>query len=355
MQESKGKKAARLLFYLELLPEWLSQAQLVSGDFLVLLGKEPRELPLLDALSVPRNHIWSVERNNEVYMSQLDQQLRVSLHYGEMAEYLQYLFNKNQAFMVLNLDVEGSYLSQLEPAMTSVLLFCWNNPETVIATYSSIGRDTETLWEGVRSLAVFLALLPKETKQALSALCLYYQQMGFNDPIRMALRDLLWIRSHLEHAAVTSFQKKMADRQDVRALQNFEDVVWQTLVSSTPLPLVLESVEAAVSQIQAKPPHQLRFGIQVADMRHVIYRAEPPWIQRCYFSKLDTTRTPVTIKEWLRDTLEWFVRSTFTYIDNQGVRNDIRLSQAEPLGADTVVWEREDLYNRFLPRKIRMV
>jgi hypothetical protein len=156
MRESIGKSAVRKIFFDEVLAGGLSHESIVRGNILLLLGEEPRELPYTDNLGVPRSGIWSMERQSEIYGAQVNQNLGIHLNYGEVASFLDNLTHSNQTFLVFNLDVEGSYLSQLDAAMTPVLLLCWRNPETLVGMYSSVGRDTEMLWEGIKSLAIFL-------------------------------------------------------------------------------------------------------------------------------------------------------------------------------------------------------
>ena len=193
MRESIGKGVSREYFFAECLLDWLSPGQIKQGNFLLLLSETPRELAYIDALEVPRSQVFSVERNEEMYERQLAKQLGAQLHFGELTGYLATLLDGDQDFQVMNLDVEGSYLSQLDPAMTPVFLVCWRNPETVVATYSSVGRDTEMIWEGVKSLAIFLWLAPEVAMKTLWSLMCQYDVAGFSQPQYMALRDFFWI------------------------------------------------------------------------------------------------------------------------------------------------------------------
>src|SRR3989344_6726270 len=204
MKESTGKAVARELLYRKCLPNWLSQKELETGNFLLLLGEKPRELQYIDSYGTPRSQIYSVERIPEVYASQVKQELGVHLQEGELKTALENLLHGNENFLVFGLDVEGSYMSQLDPAMTPVLLYSWRNPNTVIATYSSVGRDTETIWEGVKSLVIFLWLSREKTLKTFFSLAERYRKARFEIPEIMVLRDFFWLRSHLEHSLIAS-------------------------------------------------------------------------------------------------------------------------------------------------------
>ena len=226
MKESVGKKTARKMLYLDYLPNWLSREQLQLGNFLVLLGREKHELNLLQQNNIPPNHIWSVEREKAVHREQLRWESGVSLYCGEMADYLRNLLHHDEEVLVLNLDIEGSYLAHLDPAMTSVLLFCWKNPETVVATYSSIGRDNPTLKEGFLSLVVLLWLVPDIVSELTVTLKDWFKQTSFSEPMMMVLRELFWIRSLLEHTVLASV---IAEKMSAKKAEQFleaEQVLW---------------------------------------------------------------------------------------------------------------------------------
>lgn len=189
MRESIGKGVARKIFFEEVLPAEFSHESLANGNVLLLLGEEPRELPYTDALGIPRTQIWSVERISKIYRKQIRQKLGVHLNFGEMKRFLIGTLHSNQEFLIFNLDVEGSYLSQLDAAMAPILLLCLRNPETLVGSYSSISRDTEMLWEGVKSLAIFLWLSKELTLETFKSLYRQYELAGSRSPVNMVLRD----------------------------------------------------------------------------------------------------------------------------------------------------------------------
>lgn len=354
MRESIGKGVARTLFYRECLPSWLSPEQIRSGNYLVLLGDEPRELTHLDALSVPRARVWSVERVARVYHHQLASNLGVSLYYGEMSEYLDYLLHANQGFLVLNLDIEGSYRANLDPAMTSVLLFCWRNPETVVATYSSIGRDTEALWEGIKSLATLHWLAPEETREAFATLARRYEESGFTEPVRMALRDLFWIRSHLEHAVIASGIVQTTPLPAVGGLLQAGEAVWAAVRELDRSPLRLGAVQDAVERVALMPTHEYpAVGVSLAGMMNVIYNAEPPWSHRCYFAKFAAHDEPVECREWVRETLRRFINVPLIFINRLGERHEFSAHRgAATLRASEVLWPDRSINRDFQPRRL---
>ena len=68
MQEStRGKDAARKMLFLEVLPTWLTELQVRSGNYLLLIGKEPHELKLTDQQRIPRHNVWSVENDLDIF------------------------------------------------------------------------------------------------------------------------------------------------------------------------------------------------------------------------------------------------------------------------------------------------
>lgn len=361
MRESVGKSMARALFYRECLPSWLTDVQLRSGNFLLLLGDEPREIPHLDALGVPRDHVWSVERDRAIFHRQLAQELGVSLYCGDMVEYLRHLLHMNQGFAVLNLDIEGSYLMNLDPAMTPVLLFCWRNPETVVATYSSIGRDTEMLWEGIKSLALFRWLAPTLTSELVATLCARYASTGFTEPLRMTLRDLFWLRSQLEHTAIASALVQVTSGRSVDRLLAAGDALWSSIIAHAGrAPLRLRGLEDAVAAVTQGEQftHEIVggalpvLGVALAAQQHVIYRAERPWSHRCYFTKYAARPAPVACREWAHEALAEFLAAPLTFIDRDRRRTDVILGgDSSTRDPAMILWPSAAALRQYRPRQ----
>ncbi len=330
MRESQGKAVARAYFYQSFLPSCLTASQLQHGNFLLLLGEQPRELPYLQELRVPMNQIWSVENQHAIFLKQLQFReqghLPISLYYGDMAEYVQYLLHENKEFLVLGLDVEGSFLNQLDPAMTSVMLFCWRAPQSVVATYSSVGRDRFMVWEGLKSLALFLAIAPKQTAEFLAVLSLRYERAGFTEPVSMVLRDLFWIRSHLEHTLMASVVVGAVPGSFYRECAQLQESLWQAVKKQRRFPLSMGFLQACVKSWLKD--NRIAFGnhfnknrslgLSWDTLAHVVYNAEHPWSQLCYFAKFRNDGNLISCKVWLLQVLELFMRQPLLYIARSG-------------------------------------
>ncbi|MBI4215084.1 hypothetical protein HY546_03745 [archaeon] len=379
MRESAGKRVARALFYKECLPSWLEKDQLRAGTHVVLLGDvpthgEPYELPFFDELGIPRNNIWSLERKPAVYRRQsalnhsMTPEKRVALWCGEARDFLGNMLHTDQSFSMLNLDIEGTYLRHLDPMMHAVLLFCWRNPETVVATYSTVGRrDAFTIFEGVKSLALFLWLCPNETSIAFGIGSNRYAQAGFAEPVRMVLRDLFWLRSHLENAAIASAMVETTSQHAVRRLFDAGDVLWKMLQlrrrKKLTYGLLEQVVSAATRDAQFKRETQAarlpHLGIRLSAFQHMVYRANPPWSNLCYFARFSSRDTPRTPAEWAAEALAYCVESPLIYVDHSGVRTDINYTQSEVHFARNrlgglELWDRRNVYS-YSPRRLPLV
>jgi hypothetical protein len=362
MQESDGKSAARSYFYTRCLPDWLTGEQLRAGNYLLLLGDTPRELELLDDLRVPRQRIWSVESAINIYRRQLGWNAGVSLHYGPVDEYLSDLLHSNQGFCTLNLDVEGTYLTNLDPAMTPVLLFCWRNPETIVGTYSTISRDAPVLYEGIRSLAIFLWLVPDLVQQVVVQGMAQYESAQYIRPFRMMLRDLFWIRSIMEHALVASATVGTTSCASVESIFTCMEMIWDSVAATREIPLTLQAIMTAVDVAQKDRAFQKvlsssvapTIGVALQATRDVVYKARHPWCQRCYFTKFVSLDDPMHYGEWLRETLQRVLAEPLISIDRTGVVNEIVARPVEPslLDPTLTVCTNKNLFDKFVPRSV---
>lgn len=358
MRESVGKSVVRRILYEEILPTRLSHESLVGGNTLILLGKEPRELPYLDNLGVPRSRVWSIERESDVYRKQLKLRSGVHLNFGEVGDFLQNMLSSNQEFIFSNLDIEGSYLSQLDGAMTPILLLCLRKPETLVGTYSSIGRDTEMLWEGIKSLAIFLWWSKDLTLQVFASLSARYKSAGFTQPANMVLRDFFWLRSMLEHALITSCIVDVAPQKLVYRWFAQVDMLWKSVARWRRKPLSLEamikSVELATmddvgkKEVIVKTPPCL--ASQLNSLTHIIYHAERPWSQRCYFSKFKVTEAVIDCNEWLDKGLQLFLSEPLIFVDRDGTRREFSERAMPHDSLQEVLCDDLDLYRKFKPR-----
>lgn len=358
VKESAGKALARQCFYREFLPTALPRSFVRAGNYLVLLGDPPRELEHLDALGVDRRHVYSVEHDHAIYRQQVEHHLGVSLHFGEVSEYLNQVLHSNHAFTVLNLDVEGSFRTQLDASMTSVLLFCWRNTETVMATYSSIGRDTETLWEGVQALASFLWLAPSGTIRFIHDFRGRYEQAGFEHPVMMVLRDLMWIRSHLLHIVNASALIGVTSRQSADRFFSADRSLWDGVRAQRLAPISLDALERSVSEIvtsfgSTQGVGDLpALGVSLNGMANVVYRAAPPWSQRCYYTRCVSLDQSISVREWLGQALAGFRSEALTYVDRDGIRHEIGGTDGISGNGDGSVriWSDTNVYDRHEPR-----
>jgi len=360
MKESIGKAGCREYFFADTLLDWLSPEQIEQGNFLLLLGHPPRELAYTDALGLARSHIFSVERKERMYLNQLEDQLGANIYFGELTAYLESLLDGTQDFLVLNLDVEGSYHSQIDPSMTPIFLLCWRSPETVIATYSSVGRDTETLWEGIRSLAIFLRLEKEQTLKTLAVLAYRYAELGCGEPVNMALRDFFWLRSQFEHALMASVLMGDTVREAAQAWFDGGEALWQAVVRFRRRPLRLTSLveivdlaaaaESVSPEIVALPA--LGLGIEIGDLRHVLYDSNCRGLyQLGYFTRLRVLQQTTDQREWAKSLLDKFTHTPLTYFDRRGARHVAGLSIAEPeLLKETIISRDRGLYDSFKPR-----
>jgi hypothetical protein len=353
MRESAGKKVERTIFFNECLPSWFLPEQLQAGNFLLLLGRNPEELRFTDKLSVDRSHVWSVEEKLDVYREQDAGDLGVSLYYGSMSEYLENLLHGNQAFLVLRLDVEGSYLTQIDPAMSSVLLFCWRNPETVIASYASIGRDSETLWEGAKSLAWFLGFVPDEVTEFFHSYAARYKEAGFIHPTRMVLRDIFWLRSLMEHDIVASAAVGVVKPWQAQKVLGTLGSVWDGVLGSKKLPLTMSRLKEAARGALSDRSELLAtrcLGLEMSAAKHVIYKAEPPWSQRCYFTKWRICDAMTDCVSWARNAFASLVGQPLTYVDRDGTRIEFHHNIKDAGSPNPVVWRDGRIWREFHPR-----
>ncbi len=330
MQQTPGKDAARELLYRECLPNWLSSLQLRSGHHLVLLGPEPRELPFFKELDVPMSHITSVERDLAVCTAQMGWKTGATIYYGELNDYVEQLLHEQQRYVFMNLDIEGSYIVNTDPAMTSIILFAWLNPESVIATYSTLGRDPRMLMEGVKSLAVFLWMAPEETLRLMRLMAHRYDQCGSERPFNLALRDLFWIRSVLEHTMVAAAHLQLTDRLMVKRFFDIGDILWERvrtcLIKKMTLLQFINTVRGAAQttslQNILENYTEPQVGLTIGDLWHVMYKGVPQWRQRCYVSRFHWLPQLMPASAWLRETLNRFTVARFTDISHEGFRRD---------------------------------
>lgn len=358
MRESTGKAIDRDFFYRGCLPEWLAPDAIVSAYYLLLLGHPARELEFLDAVNVQRNHVWSVEQSLPIYDLQRNDDLGVSLYYGELTDFLRRLFLRENRFQVLRLDVEGGYRTKIDPAMSPLLLFAWRNEATVIATYSSIGRDEWTLYEGALSLALFLSIEEEITLEFLSDMSTRYAVSGYTDPMAMVLRDFFWLRSIMEHVLVTGRMVGVTPLEAVPGLFCQEEIIWRELRKLRLMPLRLGQIRKIARANVCDVPSCL--GLEITDLANLVYRAQWPWSQRCYYKKVARVVQPLGLREWLTSAMRVWLRDPLRYVDQAGHEHQVwggnirKVTDTTPVLVPPKRSRHTNLYSRFSPRQIEL-
>ncbi len=365
MRESLGKTKEREIFFRQYVPTVLPQALRQTGNVLILQGEYPRELPYLDELGFQRNRVISIENEVSVYLKQAIQndareaEQKISISYGDMRDFLKNRLNSGTPIVLLRLDVEGSYVSQLDPAMTWILLFGWRNPSTVVATYHSARRDQHMLWEGVKSVAILNTIAPTATRQMLQCLRERYLKSGFGteSATSMVLRDCFWLRSVWEHTLVASESVGAIQREIVEQLFLLERQIWQLIREERRVPLELNQIESLLAQKLDENSHALFYlpliELELASIRHVVYRAAHPWVQLAHYATFSLSQKPISSSEWLTNAVALLLQP-LVYIDRAGNQYDksmlTRLSHR-----DFPLWDRLNIYNNFKPRELELI
>ncbi len=370
MQESNAKRVVRRMFYRECVGQWLDPHEIENGNILILMGDEPLEIPYIQELGFDPFSVCSVERDEDIFRKQRRMvdggEIQVSLYFGQMKRYLMKMLHCYKKFVVLNLDVEGSYRFQLDPAMTSVVQFCAANPRTVVATYSSIGRNFNTVWEGIKALTLLVWLAPKKTRQLMASLVHAYTEAGCTQPIRFALRDVFWLVSQIEHLVQASMIKGWISREEYDCFNQGYALLWNYVFTKRKKTLRLRDIYTFVSSwTQIEDENScLRvlpcMHMGITDLMHVLYRAQRPWIQRCYFTRYEVASPSRrrTVRTHLNRLCDLLISRPFIYVDEDGTRQDIDISSVPECGVDGfIIWKnpqrKQNLYTMFRPRRLR--
>lgn len=334
MQESLGKKTARDVFFKECLGGWFTPEQRRAGAYLGLLGAEQHELPYLDALGFARHNVRSVENNWETYQVQRGWQAGISLWYGEMNSYLRDLLHHDEQSIVVNADIEGSFLTNLDASLTSVILYCWLRPTAALATYSTVGRDARMLAEGLKSLAVLAWLDQPVTEELVSGLYTSYLPRTDN-PIRMVLRDLFWIRSMIENTMLASVWVDVMRFDTMRRFLAAESQLWEMLKTEAGGDLTLADIRHVVTtangqngfrRLRTEP----RLGLWIAALVTVLYKAQSPFSHRCYFAKTEWLQGGIDLASWYQQLAATFLGRKLVYADRTGHRQDLIIPAGRP-------------------------
>ena len=362
MTLNAAKALVRDFFYQDFLPSHLSDRLLRSGNHLVLLGAEQEEERLLARMGVPGHRIYSVENDLEVFTRQSESvrrgDLDVALYYGELAEFVRHYLHTNQRFLVLNLDICGSYLNGIDsqpptskhadgprqPIMTPILLFARRNPQTVIATYSTVGRDGAQLREGLKSLAICRRLAPGVTEWVADELFGRYRSAGLSPGLsfNMVLRHLFWVRSHMEHVLLGTVAAGKSSAQSVRRFLSDNDACWQQAVRSTGLPMTYESWLAAIDNQRQGRKQGPMLDLSIQSVTIATYRSTHNFYHTGWFT-LYRRSQPLRPAEWLKQSLAALTAAPLRFPDRQVKRLDAITESQERVAGDLVIWSRNGL------------
>jgi hypothetical protein len=99
----------------------------------------------------------------------------------------------------------------------------------------------------------------------------------------------------------------------------------------------------------ANLPH---VGIRMADFKHLVYRGDHTWSQRCYFTLFEhVIDSPIPVRALLREMFDMVSRAPLIAINQKGERQEYR-GQKRIVDPKTIVWNTKALYTKFIPRKI---
>lgn len=354
MRESIGKQLMRNWFYLNLAPSWIRNKPINDAKFLVLLGEDGYELPLLKLLGVKSENIWSIENNQIVYDKQKMKDWPVSLYFGDANEYLNYLLPKGSEFDVLNLDIEGNYSINLDPGMTTVFSFLGKSNNTILCTYNTMGRDQQMILEGLASLYVFLWLLPELTVKVFASLVATYKSFGCMEAELVVLRDFFIARSYIEHSIRSAHIHKKLDKTTARILVDEPAWLWTEIKKySNNFKNVLD-IARTLKYIRTEKRQFFESCyslVMVNEWSRYVYRAKRPWSQLCYFSNHLTATC--SYKEMIGNMLIKMGSTAINFTDWHGHTkteevHDCKETNLEKL--KLVITERQG----FIPRKLEI-
>jgi hypothetical protein len=352
MRESIGKQLMRNWFYLNLVPNWIINKPINDAKFLVLLGEDGYELPLLKLLGVKSENIWSIENNQIVYDKQKMKDWPVSLYFGDANEYLNYLLPKGSEFDVLNLDIEGNYSINLDPGMTTVFSFLGKSNNTILCTYNTMGRDQQMILEGLASLYVFLWLLPELTVQIFASLVATYKSFGCMEAELVVLRDFFIARSYIEHSIRSGYIHKKIDRATTKILIDEPAWLWTKVKESFNNPTNILDIARILRSIRTDKRlfFENRYNlVTVNQWSRYVYRAKRPWSQLCYFSN-HVTNT-YSYKEMAESLLSKMGQTAIHFTDRDGhtKTEEIHDSRETNLEKSKLITNEKQ---SFIPRKL---
>lgn len=354
MKQTGGKVFARRYFYMNYLASFMTPRQLKNSNFLTLLGEDFREIDILCELGVPPYRVFSIERDPSIYRKQQvenrDESKGVALYHGELSDYI-HTHLRHHEIAVFNLDICGSYLRAVDPVLGKLLLHVRRNPQTVMATYSSAGRDKPQLMEGLKSLVVLLWLAPEVMDRLVRHFYGQYRcaEIGGTDRSRadlsknMLLRHMFWLRSHMEHVMLGAYELGLTDPDVISAAFAERDALWRRFVREVQAPMSYADVARWVaSQTRPETLEATRMDLDFGDVEFLTYAANDGFYHNCYFATYETNGSTVSLETWLVESAKSLRRNDLVLIDATGKRYGSTFGR---LAVDTdraVIWSQND-------------
>jgi hypothetical protein len=348
VEQTTAKSLVRDYFYMHYLPGQLSPQLIRGSNYLVLLGEHQEELEMLDRLGVPRYRVYCVERREGAMLS-LSQRayfeaLGTALYFGQLADFVRYHLHTNQRFLVLHLDVCGSFLLNLDPVLAEILLFAWRNPRTVVATYSSAGRDRSQLPEGVKSLALCQWISPDGTEMLVDNLYGRCQAAGMSKAVsaNMVLRHLFWLRSHWERILMGSAALGNLPADQAREWIDRTQAFWQHIKAGVSAPITYGMLRNAVGRFHGTAPDVPGFDIVPREVQTITYRAYGGFYHLGWFAVYRHTEGLRTAREWLTEMADSLTAQPLLFADHDD-RALRRLDLKKSPDSDQVIWPQEQM------------
>jgi len=355
VKQTDGKVFARQYFYMNYLASFMTPRQLKNSNVLTLLGEDFREISLLSKLGVPSYRVFSVERDPDIYRRQQvtnrEDGNGAALYHGELSDYI-HTHLRHHDVSVFNLDICGSYLRAVDPVLGELLLHVRKNPQTVMATYSSAGRDKPQLMEGLKSLVVLLWLAPEVIDRLVRHLYGQYRSAALSDSERgrdelsknMLLRHMFWLRSHMEHVMIGAYTLGLTESSVVSKAFSEQESVWRRFVGSCQFPVtygdVLQWVE---SQSRPLASEETRMDLDFGDIEFLTYAANNGFYHNCYFATYESSGSTVSLDTWLVESAKSLRRNDLVLIDIEGRYYESTFGR---LAVDTdraVLWGKADV------------
>ncbi len=331
MRETAGKAFARKYFFECYLPGVMSPHTLRNSNFLLLLGEDFRELPHLKALDIEPYRVFSVERDLDVFQRQkaINQKddLGFALYYGELADYIRSYMFTNHQISVLNLDICGSFMNGIDPVMGKLLHFARRNSSTVMATYSSAGRDKPMLEEGVKALILLMWLAPSAVERLVQTMYDSYavenfagQKSATEDLCKnMVLRHMYWLNSYLHHVLIGSYELGYITEDEIQAAFNEHRQLWLDFVEyQGEEPITFGDIIEFTDSYKRPQFQDVNVDMSFGDVQLMSYSANQSFFQNCYFVTFECSGDLIPLQTWLVETALLMRRNEVLVVDAMG-------------------------------------